>query len=50
LIGSANAASRRAVTHWAFCAELARRFPAIRVEPDPVFVQDGAIWTSAGVT
>jgi transcriptional regulator GlxA family with amidase domain len=41
---------RRAVTHWAFCAELARRFPAIRVEPDPIFVQDGAIWTSAGVT
>jgi len=41
---------RPAVTHWAFCAELARRFPDIRVEPDPIFVQDGAIWTSAGVT
>jgi transcriptional regulator GlxA family with amidase domain len=41
---------RRAVTHWAFCAELARRFPAVRVEPDPIFVQDGAVWTSAGVT
>jgi transcriptional regulator GlxA family with amidase domain len=41
---------RRAVTHWAFCAELARRFPDIHVEPDPIFVQDGAIWTSAGVT
>jgi transcriptional regulator GlxA family with amidase domain len=41
---------RRAVTHWAFCAELARRFPAIRVEPDPIFVQDGTVWTSAGVT
>jgi transcriptional regulator GlxA family with amidase domain len=41
---------RRAVTHWAFCAELAGRFPDIRVEPDPIFVQDGAIWTSAGVT
>jgi transcriptional regulator GlxA family with amidase domain len=41
---------RRAVTHWAFCAELARRFPAVRVEPDPIFVQDGTIWTSAGVT
>ena len=41
---------RRAVTHWAFCAELARRFPAIRVEPDPIFVQDGPVWTSAGVT
>ncbi len=41
---------RRAVTHWAFCAELAQRFPAVRVEPDPIFVQDGTVWTSAGVT
>ena len=41
---------RRAVTHWAFCAELARRFPAIRVEPDRIFIQDGPVWTSAGVT
>jgi transcriptional regulator GlxA family with amidase domain len=41
---------RRAVTHWSFCAELARRFPAIRVEPDPIFVRDGSVWTSAGVT
>jgi transcriptional regulator GlxA family with amidase domain len=41
---------RRAVTHWAFCADLARRFPAIHVEPDPIFVQDGTVWTSAGVT
>ena len=41
---------RRAVTHWAFCAELARRFPTVRVEPDPIFVRDGTVWTSAGVT
>ena len=41
---------RRAVTHWSFCAALARRFPAVRVESDPIFVQDGPIWTSAGVT
>jgi transcriptional regulator GlxA family with amidase domain len=41
---------RRAATHWMHCAELARRFPAIRVEPDPIFVRDGRIWTSAGVT
>ena len=32
------------------CAELARRFPAVRVESDPIFVRDGAVWTSAGVT
>jgi transcriptional regulator GlxA family with amidase domain len=41
---------RRAVTHWSFCAELSRRFPAIRVESDPIFVRDGSVWTSAGVT
>jgi transcriptional regulator GlxA family with amidase domain len=41
---------RRAVTHWSYCAELARRFPAARVESDPIFVRDGSIWTSAGVT
>ncbi len=41
---------RRAATHWKHCAELARRYPAIRVEPDPIFVRDGAIWSSAGVT
>jgi len=50
-----NAASgvldgRRAATHWSCCAELARRFPAVRVESDPIFVRDGPIWTSAGVT
>ena len=41
---------RRAATHWSVCAELARRYPAVRVEPDPIFVRDGAVWTSAGVT
>ena len=42
--------ARRAVTHWKYCAELARRFPAVQVESDPIFVRDGSIWTSAGVT
>ena len=41
---------RRAVTHWRRCTEFARRFPAVRLEPDPIFVRDGDIWTSAGVT
>jgi transcriptional regulator GlxA family with amidase domain len=41
---------RRAVTHWSYCAELARRFPAVHVEQDPIFVHDGPVWTSAGVT
>ena len=51
LLGASGALDgRRAVTHWSYCVELARRFPAVRVEPDPIFVRDGAIWTSAGVT
>ena len=41
---------RRAATHWSFCAELASSFPAVRVEPDPIFVRDGSVWSSAGVT
>ncbi len=41
---------RRAATHWKTCAELAQRFPAVRVEPDPIFICDGSVWTSAGVT
>ena len=41
---------RRATTHWSYCDDLARRFPLIRVEPDPIFLRDGPIWTSAGVT
>jgi transcriptional regulator GlxA family with amidase domain len=41
---------RRATTHWASAAELQRRYPQILVEPDPIFVRDGSIWSSAGVT
>jgi transcriptional regulator GlxA family with amidase domain len=41
---------RRATTHWSKCAELARRYPRVRVENDPIFVREGAISTSAGVT
>jgi len=43
-------AGRRATTHWASCALLKERHPDIRVEEDPIFVRDGRIWTSAGVT
>ncbi|SJZ81262.1 Transcriptional regulator GlxA family, contains an amidase domain and an AraC-type DNA-binding HTH domain [Enhydrobacter aerosaccus] len=51
LLGAAGLLEgRRVVTHWTRCAELARRFPKARVESDPIFLQDGAIWTSAGVT
>jgi transcriptional regulator GlxA family with amidase domain len=43
-------AGRRATTHWAFSAELARRFPDVNVDPEPIHVRDGNIATSAGVT
>jgi transcriptional regulator GlxA family with amidase domain len=41
---------RRAVTHWEYCGLLSERFPLVRVDPDPIFIRDGSIWTSAGVT
>ncbi|MGW7263994.1 GlxA family transcriptional regulator [Streptomyces sp. NPDC054842] len=41
---------RRATTHWAFCDKLARDHPAVSVESDPVYVRDGHVATSAGVT
>ena len=41
---------RRATTHWASARNLQRRFPAIKVEEDRIFITDGSIWTSAGMT
>ena len=41
---------RRATTHWAFAQELARRFSKVRVEMDRMFIADGQVWTSAGMT
>jgi transcriptional regulator GlxA family with amidase domain len=41
---------RRVTTHWFFGDELADRYPAVVVDTDPIFVQDGHIWTSAGIT
>jgi transcriptional regulator GlxA family with amidase domain len=41
---------RSATTHWAFCDELARRFPGVKVQPDPIYVRDGGVYTSAGAT
>jgi transcriptional regulator GlxA family with amidase domain len=43
-------AGKRATTHWAYGADLARRFPEVRVDTEPIFIVDGAIATSAGVT
>ena len=41
---------RRATTHWSMCSALRRRFPGVRVEEDPIFVRDGNVLTSAGIT
>jgi transcriptional regulator GlxA family with amidase domain len=42
--------ARRATTHWASAERLAQMYPQVRVEADPIFVRDGDVWTSAGVT
>ncbi|QSQ24590.1 DJ-1/PfpI family protein [Pyxidicoccus parkwayensis] len=41
---------RRAVTHWSECEQLARLHPRVTVEQDPIFIRDGHVYTSAGVT
>ena len=41
---------REATTHWAFASTLAERYPLVDVQPDRIFVQDGHVWTSGGVT
>tara|TARA_R110000868_G_scaffold20217_17_gene85931 strand:- start:14317 stop:15369 length:1053 start_codon:yes stop_codon:yes gene_type:complete len=41
---------KRAATHWAFAPMLARDYPAVTVDGDAIFVRDGTVWTSAGVT
>lgn len=42
--------NRRATTHWFWCPVLAKHYPTIKVDADALFVRDGHIWTSAGVT
>ena len=41
---------RRATTHWSVCDALATLFPSVDVETDQIYVRDGDVWTSAGVT
>jgi transcriptional regulator GlxA family with amidase domain len=40
----------RAVTHWEDCEKLASDYPAVDVEVDPIYIRDGDVWTSAGIT
>ncbi len=41
---------KRAVTHWRYCKQFAERYPDVKLEADQIFVRDGAIWSSAGVS
>jgi transcriptional regulator GlxA family with amidase domain len=41
---------RRATTHWAWAADLAARFPAVEVDPEVLFVDEGEVLTSAGLS
>jgi transcriptional regulator GlxA family with amidase domain len=41
---------RRATTHWLFARDLQARFPGLQVEEDRIFIVDGPVWTSAGMT
>lgn len=51
ILGRAGVLDGRAVTtHWGFAEELARQFPRARVVPDRIFVRDGEVWSSAGMT
>ena len=41
---------KRATTHWSRTAQFAALYPKVRLEPDRIFIRDGSIWTSAGIT
>lgn len=50
LAGAGLLDGRAATTHWRYAAMLQRQFPMVRVDGDRIFIRDGAIWTSAGIT
>lgn len=41
---------RRATTHWAFAERMAKEFPAVKVDPEPIWVKDGNLYSAAGAT
>lgn len=41
---------KRATTHWRRASQFKRLFPNVRLDPDSIFIKDGAVWTSAGVS
>jgi transcriptional regulator GlxA family with amidase domain len=50
LAGAGLLDGRRVATHWAHCARLGERFPALTVDAESLYVVDGKVWTSAGVS
>jgi transcriptional regulator GlxA family with amidase domain len=42
--------NKRATTHWAFAADLQKKYPDVKVDANPIWIQDGNIYTSAGIT
>ncbi len=50
LAGTGLLDGRRATTHWSRARELQESFPAVSVEADRIYIADGQIWTSAGIT
>lgn len=50
LAGAGILDGKRATTHWYFCQQLAATYPSINVDAEPIFIQDGDVYTCAGVT
>ena len=50
LAGAGVLDGRRVTTHWGRATELSRKFPHLRVEPDRIFIKDGSVWSSAGIS
>jgi transcriptional regulator GlxA family with amidase domain len=50
LAGAGLLKNHRAVTHWQYCSELSRRYPDLKVELNPIFIKEGNVYTSAGVS
>jgi transcriptional regulator GlxA family with amidase domain len=51
LLGAAGLLDgKQVVTHWRFCDRLAKEFPRAIVRPEPIFIKDGIVYTSAGIS
>src|ERR1700691_6087514 len=51
LLGAAGLLDdKEAVTHWEYCNRLAKEFPRVKVRPEPIYLKDGSVYTSAGIT